>query len=332
MARPTKNNAEYFSHDADMRNDVKVKALRRKFSHKGYAVWCFILETLTDTDFFELDFDEVNKELLASDFDITVDELDEIVNYCLKINLLQMTDEHLLFSAAHQRRFSGLITKRERDRERLSRLLAKKNGSEKDVITAENGKSGGSRGDNTDSKVKESKIEESKVKESKGKKNRIYPYQGIADLWNEVCVSLPRLKTLSDNRRKKIKCRLDEFKAETEEQMLEAARSLFERVQASDFLTGRQPNKTGWTATFDWIFENGSNWIKVQEGNYDNDKGSGVQNGSKVTKVQLGVGEFYDNSGHRTYGSGKAIIPLTAPPRPSDRHAWDSSSNTWILL
>lgn len=323
MARPTKNNAEYFSHDADMRNDVKVKALRRNFSHKGYAVWCFILETLTDTDFFELDFDEVNKELLASDFDITVDELDEIVNYCLKINLLQMTDEHLLFSAAHQRRFSGLITKRERDRERLSRLLAKKNGSEKDVITAENGKSGGSRGDNTDSKVKESKIEESKVKESKGKKNRIYPYQGIADLWNEVCVSLPRLKTLSDNRRKKIKCRLDEFKAETEEQMLEAARSLFERVQASDFLTGRQPNKTGWTATFDWIFENGSNWIKVQEGNYDNDKGSGVQ---------LGVGEFYDNSGHRTYGSGKAIIPPTAPPRPSDRHAWDSSSNTWILL
>ena len=57
---------------------------------------------------------------------------------------------------------------------------------------------------------------------------------------------------------------------------------------------------------------NRSNWIKVQEGNYDNDKGSGVQNGSKVTKVQLGVGEFYDNSGHRTYGSGKAIIPPTA--------------------
>lgn len=167
MARPTKNNAEYFSHDADMRNDVKVKALRRNFSHKGYAVWCFILETLTDTDFFELDFDEVNKELLAADFDITVDELDEIVNYCLKINLLQMTDENRLFSAAHQRRFSGLITKRERDRERLSRLMAKKNGSEKDVVTAENGKSGGYRCDNTDSKVKESRIEESKEKRVK---------------------------------------------------------------------------------------------------------------------------------------------------------------------
>lgn len=333
MARPTKNNAEYFSHDADMRNDVKVKALRRNFSHKGYAVWCFILETLTDTDFFELDFDEVNKELLAADFDITVDELDEIVNYCLKINLLQMTDENRLFSAAHQRRFSGLITKRERDRERISRLMAKKNGSEKDVITAENGKSGCYRGDNTDSKVKESKIEESKEKESKGKKNRIYPYQGIADLWNEVCVSLPRLKTLSDNRRKKIKCRLDEFKAETEEQMLEAARSLFERVQASDFLTGRQPNKTGWTATFDWLFDNGSNWVKVQEGNYDNDRGArGHQSGSQAAGIQLGVGEYYDGTGRRTYGTGKATIPPTAPPRPSDRHAWDSQTKSWVLL
>lgn len=267
MARPTKNNAEYFSHDADMRNDVKVKALRRNFSHKGYAVWCFILETLTDTDFFELDFDEVNKELLAADFDITVDELDEIVNYCLKINLLQMTDENRLFSAAHQRRFSGLITKRERDRERLSRLMAKKNGSEKDVITAENGKSGGYRCDNTDSKVKESKIEESKEKESKGKKNRIYPYQGIADLWNSVCVSLPKVQKLSEARRQKIKCRCDEW-GKTPDVWMQTAEDIFRRIQASDFLKGS--NSHQWVATFDWLFENDKNWVKVYEGNYDN--------------------------------------------------------------
>ena len=114
---------------------------------------------------------------------------------------------------------------------------------------------------------------------------------------------------------------------------IQTAEDIFKRVQASDFLTGRQSNKRAWTATFDWLFDNGSNWVKVQEGNYDNDRGGrGGQDGATVTKVQLGVGEFYDNSGRRTYGSGKAIIPPTAPPRPSDRHAWDSSSNTWILL
>lgn len=201
MARPTKNNAEYFSHDADMRNDVKVKALRRNFSHKGYAVWCFILETLTDTDFFELDYDEVSRELLAADFDITVDELDEIVKYCLKLNLLQMTDEERLFSATHKKRFAGLINKRERDRERLSQAIEKKKAAEKGVITSENPEMNNSRCDNSHSKVKESKAKENRVKESK--KEKIYPYQGIADLWNEICVSLPSLKSLSDSRRRR---------------------------------------------------------------------------------------------------------------------------------
>ena len=93
MARPNKNNAEYFSHDADMRNDVKVKALRRKFGHVGYAVWCFILESLTDGDDFEVEYDKVNRELLAADFDIPVNQLEEIVEYCKSINLLQLSGE-----------------------------------------------------------------------------------------------------------------------------------------------------------------------------------------------------------------------------------------------
>ena len=43
MARPKKNNAEYFTHDADMRNDVKIKALRRNFPTQGmpYGITCW---------------------------------------------------------------------------------------------------------------------------------------------------------------------------------------------------------------------------------------------------------------------------------------------------
>lgn len=80
MARPKKNNAEYFTHDADMRNDVKIKALRRKFSHTGYAVWNYLLETLTDSDFFEVEWEEINIELLAADYDVSVSELTEMLN------------------------------------------------------------------------------------------------------------------------------------------------------------------------------------------------------------------------------------------------------------
>ena len=116
MARPIKNNAEYFSHDCNMRNDIKIKALRRKFGHTGYAVWCFILETLTDSDFFQIDFSSVNRELLAADYDISPELLTDIVNYCVLIGLLQKTEDNLLYSKTHQRGFSALLYNRERKR------------------------------------------------------------------------------------------------------------------------------------------------------------------------------------------------------------------------
>ena len=326
MARPSKNNAEYFSHDADMRNDVKIKALRRRFSHKGYAVWCFILETLTDTDYFEIDFNEVSQELLAADYDITVEELREIVQYCELIGLLQITPENKVFSAAHQRRFSGLINKRERDRERLQTLINKRKQTETEVIAAKTSENEDYRSDNSHSKVKESKEEESKEK-----KSIKYPYQGICDLWNSVCVSLPKIAKITEARKQKIRSRLDEFGCQPEE-WLTTAETLFKRVQASDFLTGR---KTDWKASFDWLFENGKNWVKVTEGNYDN-KGCGFNRGAQTGVTaqggQLGVGEFIDGSGRRTYGSGRATIPQDAPPRPSERHQWSAESNTWIIL
>lgn len=331
MARPSKNNAEYFSHDADMRNDVKIKALRRRFSHKGYAVWCFILETLTDTDYFEIDFNEVSQELLAADFDITVEELREIVQYCEMIGLLQLTPENRLFSAAHQRRFSGLITKRERDRERLQNLINKRKQNETEVIAAKTSENENYRSDNSHSKVKESKGEKRKEEESKEKKSIKYPYQGICDLWNSICVSLPKIAKLTEARKQKIRSRLDEFGCQPEE-WLTTAETLFRRVQASDFLTGR---KTDWKASFDWVFDNGKNWVKVTEGNYDN-KGCGFNRGAQTGVPsqggQLGVGEFIDGSGRRTYGSGRATIPQDAPPRPSERHQWSAESNTWIIL
>lgn len=326
MARPSKNNAEYFSHDADMRNDVKIKALRRRFSHKGYAVWCFILETLTDTDYFEIDFNEVSQELLAADYDITVEELREIVQYCELIGLLQITPENKVFSAAHQRRFSGLINKRERDRERLQTLINKRKQAETEVIEAKTSENEDYRSDNSHSKVKESKAEKSKEK-----KSIKYPYQGICDLWNSICVSLPKIAKLTEARKQKIRSRLDEFGCQPEE-WLTTAETLFRRVQASDFLTGR---KTDWKASFDWVFDNGKNWVKVTEGNYDN-KGCGfnrgAQTGVQAQGGQLGVGEYIDLSGRRTYGSGRATIPQTAPPRPSEKHQWSAETNTWIIL
>lgn len=113
MGRLKKNNAEYFSHDANMRDDIKIKALRRKFSHMGYAVWNYLLETLTNNDFFEIEWNEINIELLAADYDVTTEELTNIVNYSIKIGLLNIEDGKL-FSLTHKQRLEVVSEYRER--------------------------------------------------------------------------------------------------------------------------------------------------------------------------------------------------------------------------
>lgn len=236
MARPKKNNAEYFTHDADMRNDVKIKALRRKFSHTGYAVWNYLLETLTDSDFFEVEWEEINIELLAADYDVSVSELTEIVEYCVKIGLLQRAGNKLI-SKAHQQRFSSLLANRERKRisEGQNASMPNNGGvmaSQNPVKTDETDASGNPK--------QHSKGEESKGEEKKGEIK--YPYQDIADLWNSICKSLPKISKLSDPRRAKIKARLNEFGKP--ESWMPTCEALFEAVEASSFLRG-ETNRIG---------------------------------------------------------------------------------------
>jgi len=147
-------------------------------------------------------------------------------------------------------------------------------------------------------------------------------------MWNRTCLALPKVKTLSDDRRQKIRCRLTEAKMTNPSDMLIWCNNLFRVVSRSAFLCGE--NKTSWTATFDWVFENSKNWVKVMEGNYDNDRGA--KQARLAVENSLGVGEYVREDGKRTYGSGRVEIPLSAPKRPSDRHQWNAETQEWILL
>lgn len=117
MARPKRNNADYFSHDAGMRNHGKIKALRKKFGFEGYAVWCMLLELLTSKDGFRYKWSELSIEITAGDFDIDSERLVEIVDYLKLLELLVIKNE-FIFSPNHIERFSGLIAKRNRDNAR----------------------------------------------------------------------------------------------------------------------------------------------------------------------------------------------------------------------
>lgn len=95
--------------------------------------------------------------------------------------------------------------------------------------------------------------------------------QQIADLYNSICTSFPKLRSLSDSRRKAIKARLNTYS-------LEDFQTVFENAENSSFLKGS--NDRNWTATFDWLIKD-TNMVKVLEGNYA-DKGKTYGRKEKV--------------------------------------------------
>lgn len=92
MARPIKNYCDYFPHDRDMRNHRKVKAIRTKFGIEGYAIWSMILEYLTGIDGNVFEYSDVEFELMGGDFGVSVETIRDVVDYCIKLELLFLKD------------------------------------------------------------------------------------------------------------------------------------------------------------------------------------------------------------------------------------------------
>lgn len=316
-----KDRLRYFSHDVDMRNDLKIRGLRREFGNEGYAIWCYLLEVITDTEDLCIDIDNM-AGLLSADFDIDHERLMGIVGYCLQVGLF-VKDGSLLYSKRHRERITGVLDKAQEKSERGRKAVLARWGK----ASASNTDEANNDTDVLQTNTNKRRGEERREEKTKKEKRVEFPCDGVVRLWNEICTSLPKVLRLSDARREKVKARLKEWGDNDPEKMMDNARSLFLRIERSDFLTGRSGKWKG--ASFDWIFDSRNNWIKVMEGNYDNVRGS-ASNAPSSTNG-LGVGEFIDGNGNRTYGSGKAIIPQDAAPRPSARHSWNASNNEWIL-
>ena len=85
-------------------------------------------------------------------------------------------------------------------------------------------------------------------------------YQQIVDMYNETCVSFPKLRSLSEARKKAIRARLKTYSTND-------IQEVFNKAENSDFLKGA--NNRNWSANFDWMFKD-ANMAKILDGNYDN--------------------------------------------------------------
>lgn len=105
------------------------------------------------------------------------------------------------------------------------------------------------------------------------------PYAKIADCWNRTCQTLPKVKGVeewADSRRRAVRSRWSDKlklgKYADEQSGVEYWRRLFEYVEESDFLRGKDG---GWRADFDWVM-NVTNLSKVIEGKYENKATKGL--------------------------------------------------------
>jgi DNA-binding transcriptional regulator YhcF (GntR family) len=109
----------------------------------------------------------------------------------------------------------------------------------------------------------------------------------VKNLFNSIAVDLPKVKALSEARKKAINARVKEHG-------IDLVRDAFIMAQESDFLSGRGGDK--WKASFDWIM-NPNNFIKVIEGNYNNNGNGKKENKDDDFFKTLG-GTMYEQAGN----------------------------------
>lgn len=105
-------------------------------------------------------------------------------------------------------------------------------------------------------------------------------YNDIADAYNRLCPSLAKCTKLSDRRKKQIKTRL------CEGYKLQDFEEVFQKAEASDFLSGRTQSWRG--ANFDWLIKN-ENMLKVLEGQFENPRRGDDTQAGKIDFGQYGI-------------------------------------------
>ena len=91
------------------------------------------------------------------------------------------------------------------------------------------------------------------------KKTHTCDCSAVVTAFNDLCVSFPRVQSLTETRKRYIKILLGKY-------TLDEVKEVFRKAEATDFLKGAGDH--GWKANFDWIVKEG-NFLKVKEGNYD---------------------------------------------------------------
>ena len=243
----------------------------------GFAIYFYLCQKAYATDGYFYRWTYANAATTARKMGagIKSETVKQVVSLCLQIGLFNnrlFDREGILTNKDMQERFMMAISGRSDSGRTVygKYWLLDSKETKAYIIVPENHHSLPENADSLpDNATKESKAKQSKAKESKADtmsaaadaRTPSVDYRAITDLFNEICTSLPKVQNISDKRKKQMKNIVKQFSPDFKD--------VFERIEKSDFLSGR--NGKWSNCGFDWIF-NPSNFVKIIEGNYDNNE------------------------------------------------------------
>ncbi|GAB4017137.1 Lin1244/Lin1753 domain-containing protein [Spirosoma koreense] len=170
MARPSRNNADYFTHTADLRNDRRIKAIRARFGAAGYGLTLMIMEVLTNADFIQLSTEELEMELLAGDFGVSLTEIHSLLQLAEKIGFFARNEQGFLICPDLNKALEQVFEKRNRSRLVAQQAREGQSATEIPVSVTET----------PQSKVKKSKVKDTivSIKPEAGEFDRFWDHYG----------------------------------------------------------------------------------------------------------------------------------------------------------
>lgn len=248
MARPRKQTVDYFPHYCMGGKTMFI--LEQKYGNDGYAFWFKLLEMLGASEGHYLQLENpADLEFLTAKTHIEADKCEEILSLLAKLDAIDadLWNEHkVVWSDNFASNISDAYRNRKVD------TPSKPDFSRQKPTTSEV----------SSEEKREKSTDEMKLDETKEDimSSPLPQPKEIVDLYNRSCPSLPKVKIVTEKRKKAIRARWKQYPE------LRVFEKVFCKAEASDFLSGRNEK---WTScNFDWLM-NENNMIKVLEGNYD---------------------------------------------------------------
>lgn len=298
MARPIKTGLDYFSLDVDFYENMKTRKIMRACGPSSGSILTCLLCTIYRNKGYYILWDEDLPFEIADKVGVSEGAVSEVITKALQVDFFDQEryeQFRILTSAEIQNRYKAGTVKRQDVKIEDEFIVSE---SKKPVSVSDNPVNGTG---NTQSKVKETIVKERKranalvvagdneaetqqilkkefkslVEKLNGQERKVV-WMGLLEfvrdkrptfvepyheLWNIFASNygLVKIEAISDSRRSKFNTRI-------RHQSFDFPKIL-DKIRTSAHLKG--DNSQQWKVTFDWIFENDKNYLKIIEGNYN---------------------------------------------------------------